>query len=37
MGISELPLENPETKFHLDDGPMASHKVYFKGEGGAFP
>jgi hypothetical protein len=23
-------------KCHLDGGPMASHKVYYKGEGGGF-
>jgi hypothetical protein len=35
--ILRLPLGNPGTKCHLDDGPMANHKVYYKGEGGAFP
>jgi len=25
------------TKFHLDVGPMGSHKLYYKGEGGGFP
>jgi hypothetical protein len=24
-------------KCHLDVGPMARHKVYYKGEGGGFP
>ncbi len=28
---------SPNTKCHLDVGPMASHKVYYKGEGGGFP
>ncbi len=27
LGISGLPLGSPETKCHLDVGPMASHKV----------
>jgi hypothetical protein len=22
---------------HLDAGPMASHRIYYKGEGGGFP
>jgi hypothetical protein len=35
--ISQLPLGSPETKCHLDVGPMAKHKVYDKGEGGGFP
>jgi len=25
------------TKSHLDVGPVGSHKVYYKGEGGGFP
>jgi hypothetical protein len=37
LGISRLPLEGPGTKNHLDAGPMASHRVYYKGEGGSFP
>ncbi len=36
LGIG-LPLESPETKWHLGAGPMAKHKVYYKGEGGGFP
>ncbi len=35
--ISGLPLGNSETKWHLDAGPMARHKAYYKGEGGGFP
>jgi hypothetical protein len=35
--ISELPLGSPETKSHLDVGPMGNQKVYYKGEGGGFP
>ncbi len=36
--ISRLPLGSPETKKnHLDVGLVASHKVYYKGEGGGFP
>jgi hypothetical protein len=27
----------PGEKNHLDVGSMASHKVYYKGEGGGFP
>jgi hypothetical protein len=37
LGISGLPLGNLGTKWHLDVGPMAKHKVYYKGEDGAFP
>jgi hypothetical protein len=35
--ISRLPLGSPETKNHLDVGPVGSHKIYYKGEGGGFP
>jgi hypothetical protein len=28
---------NPKTKCHLDVGPVASHRVYYKGEGGSLP
>ncbi len=27
----------PRKKSHLDVGSMASHRVYYKGEGGGFP
>jgi hypothetical protein len=37
LGISRFPLGSPRTKCHLDVGPMASHRVYYKGEGGGFP
>jgi hypothetical protein len=37
VGISKLPLGSPGTKWHLGAGPMAKHKVYYKGEGGGFP
>jgi hypothetical protein len=37
LGILKLPLGSPGTKWHLSDGPVARHKVYYKGEGGAFP
>ncbi len=37
VGISTLPLGNPETKSHLDVAPMERHIVYYKGEGGDFP
>jgi hypothetical protein len=36
LGISRLPLGNLGTKSHLDAGLMASHRVYYKGEGGGF-
>jgi hypothetical protein len=36
LRISGLSLGSPETKCHLDVGPMAKHKVYYKGEGGGF-
>ncbi len=32
-----LPLGSPGTKSHLDVGSTASHRVYYKGEGGGFP
>jgi hypothetical protein len=35
--ISGLPLRVPGEKSHLDVGSMASHRVYYKGEGGGFP
>jgi len=28
---------SPETKCHLDAGPVANHRIYYKGEGGGFP
>jgi hypothetical protein len=37
MGILGLPLGSPGTKWHLGAGPVARHKVYYKGEGGGFP
>jgi len=35
--ISGLLLGSPETKSHLDVGPMERCRVYYKGEGGGFP
>jgi len=35
--ISGLPLGSPETKNHLDVGPVERCKVDYKGEGGGFP
>ncbi len=35
--ISRLPLGSPQTKSHLDVGPVERYKVYYKGEGGGFP
>ncbi len=32
-----VPLGDPGTKCHLDVGPVASHRMYYKGEGGGFP
>jgi hypothetical protein len=37
LGISGLPLGSPGTKCHLGAGPMARHRVYYKGEGGGLP
>jgi hypothetical protein len=37
LAILGLPLGSPGTKNHLDVGPMISHRVYYKGEGGGFP
>jgi hypothetical protein len=37
LGISRLAFGNCGTKCHLDVGPVASHIVYNKGEGGDFP
>ncbi len=37
LTISRLPLGSPGTKSHLDVGPVGSHKIYYKGEGGGFP
>ncbi len=37
VGISGFPFENPRTMSHLGVGPVAKHKIYYKGEGGGFP
>jgi hypothetical protein len=37
LGISGLPLGSFGTKCHLGVGPVAMHRVYYKGEGGGFP
>jgi hypothetical protein len=37
LGISGFPLGSHGTKCHLNVSPMASHKVYYKGQGGGFP
>ncbi len=37
MGISGLPFGSPGTKSHLDVASIERRKVYYKGEGGAFP
>jgi hypothetical protein len=37
LGDSKLPSGSPETKSHLDVGPMERCRVYYKGEGGGFP
>ncbi len=36
LGISGLLFRSPGTKRHLGVGPMARHKIYYKGEGGGF-
>jgi hypothetical protein len=35
--ISGLPLGSPKRESHLDVSSVASHRVYYKGEGGDFP
>jgi hypothetical protein len=35
--VPTLGSESPETKCHLDVGPMAMHKIYYKREGVGFP
>jgi len=37
LAILGLPFGSPETKSHLDVGPVGSHKIYYKWEGGDFP
>jgi hypothetical protein len=37
LGILGLPLGSPRTKCHLDVGPMARHRIHYKGESGGFP
>ncbi len=37
MAISRIPLGSPRTKSRLDMGLVERHRVYYKGEGGAFP
>jgi hypothetical protein len=37
LGIWRLPFGSPRTKWHLGAGPVAMHKIYYKGEGGGFP
>jgi hypothetical protein len=37
LRILGLPLGSRETKCHLVAGPVASHRIYYKGEGGGFP
>ncbi len=34
VGISGFPLGSPKTKWHLGAGPVAMHRIYYKGEGG---
>jgi hypothetical protein len=34
LGNLGLPLGGPENKCHLGVGPVAKHKVYYKGESG---
>jgi hypothetical protein len=37
VGILGLPFRSFGTKCHLDVGPVAMHRIYYKGEGGGFP
>jgi hypothetical protein len=37
LGISRPVLESLGTKWHLGDGPVAKHKIYYKGESCGFP
>jgi hypothetical protein len=37
LEILGLQFGSPRTKWHLDVGPVARHRKYYKGEGGAFP
>jgi hypothetical protein len=37
VGISRFPFGSSRTKWHLGVGPMTSHIIYYKGEGGGFP
>jgi hypothetical protein len=37
LGISRLASGSPMTKCHLGAGPVARHKIYYKGEGRGFP
>jgi hypothetical protein len=37
LGILGFKLGSPKKKWHLGSGPVARHKVYYKGEGGGFP
>jgi hypothetical protein len=37
VGISGLPLGSPGTKWHLGAGPMAKHRIYYKGQSDGFP
>jgi hypothetical protein len=36
LGILELPLESPRTKWHLDASPVVKNREYYKGEGDGF-
>jgi hypothetical protein len=37
VGVPTLGIWESRDKCHLGAGPMARHKVYYKGEGGGFP
>jgi hypothetical protein len=37
MGITRLPLGSLGTKWHSGAGPVARHRIYYKGEGDDFP
>jgi hypothetical protein len=37
LGILGLPLANPKTKWHFSAGPVAKHRIYYKGKVVASP
>jgi hypothetical protein len=37
LNFGNFPFGSSGTKWHLGDGPVARHKIYYKGKGGGFP